>query len=561
MSARATAEPTGLRWLAPVLGVATFVALMWGFGGFRGASAEGLAFAEAASQVARWMQGSGTLREAWSGPWPPLTLGTVGALIAAGMGPLRAAHLVSALSISLAVPLVWGLGRRAGGPPGAIGAVAVFVLTPRIIGLGTTAGPGASAICGIAFAVYALYRARRSRAWTVAAPFALALAALNSQVGLLLIPVWIGLTLTDKGLATGLIRERGSDPEAPAGHLRSASFPARLLAVPIVAVVLVAFGSPLAVGGVGAWLETFYIDWVQQPHDAFVYADAHITSGRVPWHAGPVLVIATLPPVSAVLAAAGIFGEMLLRWVRASPLARFVPRGELSPDPEAAGPEAREAKRWAFSALVAMLVAPVLIGTPNHGGTDLIALAIPFVAVFAGCTISRLGTRAARAMESRDIPIPRRVPLAGAVAALGTFFFVPAAIDCARSMPATEAYYNGLMGGTEGAVQKGFGRNPSRVAPVIVGRAASEIGGSVGFVVDEPLWRKAMAAYDKEGFLTSPTIKGATQASVVVLTHADEDPEYFRVAPAFAATARDGGSLVLRGGGLRLFTIARINPP
>jgi hypothetical protein len=550
-------EPRGLRWLAPVLGAAAFALLLWGFG-FRGVAQSGLDFTDAALRVAAWFHGQAPASSAWKGAWPPLTLGTVGGLVAMGMGPLRAGHLVSALSIALSVPLVWGLGRRAGGPPGAFGAVAVFVLTPRIIGLGTTVGPGASAVCGFVFAVYALYRARRSVAWTVAAPFALALAILNGQAGLLLIPLWVALTVTDKGLATAWLQRRGHNPLAPPGFVQTASFPARLLVVPLVAIPLVIIASPAVALGVGAWLQSFFLGWLEQPQPAFVYLDDLVTGGRVPWHAGPVLMAATLTPVAVVLGAAGVGGEVVVKWVRASPVGRLLPDRRLRPDPEAAGPEAREAKRWVFAALCVALVAPWLAGRPSVGGVDFIALGVPFIAVFAGCTLSRLITRAAHAIESRDLPIPRRVPLAVAVAAFGTFVFVPAAVDCARSYPATEAYYNLFVGGAEGAVQKGLGRNPAPVAPVVVARrlAAQTRDGTAGFLVAEGLWRRTAHAYTREGLCPPLSVVAPAEADVVLLTHADNDPAYFQVAPLFAASTRVDQTTVWRGGRLRLFSMA-----
>ncbi len=555
MTGRATDAPQGLRWIAPVLGLATFAALWWGFA-FRGASESGLEFADAASHVARWWLGEAATSEAWRGSWPPLTLGTVGGLVALGMGPLRAGHFVSALSLSLCVPVVWGLGRRAGGPPGAVGAVAVFVLTPRILGLGTTVGPGAAAVCGFCFAVYAMYRARRSAAWTAVAPFALGLAILNGQAGLLLVPLWLVLTVTDKGLTRAWMRREGLNPNAPPGFVETTSFPLRLLLIPAVALPLALFGSPLAWSeGPAAWAGHFVLGWVEQALPPIVYLDELVTSGRLPWHAGPVILAATMTPVGAVLGLAGVLSEMVIKWLRASPMGRLLPQQTLTADPEAAGPEAREAKRWVFGALLAVWAGSWLAGRTGLHGLDFVALALPFVAVFAGCTLSRLMTRAASAIETRDLPIPRRVPLAVAVAAFGTFIFVPGAIDCARSHPSTEAYYNLFVNGAEGAVQKGFSRNPDPVAPVAVLNAVKGEG-TVAFLGHASHWKRAANAYAREGLAPPLDVVAVSEADSVVLSHADEAPRYPRDAGLFAASTTNADCVVLRSGSLRLFTIA-----
>ena len=220
--------------VAPLVLSALAFALAYGALEPRGTHTWGLWMVEAMERVRPWLGSDGmwtaqAIETAWAGhsALPPFTIAasTITGAIWPDLGPMGAAHLISVLAFALTVPLVWGLGRRAGGPPGAAAAALAFATTPRMVGAGTAVGFDAVAVLGVTLAIYALYRARTSALWTGVAALALAVAALTTHVGVLLLAPWLLLTLGDKGQISTMLMERGRDPEAPEGFLRSATFP------------------------------------------------------------------------------------------------------------------------------------------------------------------------------------------------------------------------------------------------------------------------------------------------------------------------------------------------
>lgn len=556
-----------LELLPAALGLLAFAVVFWGLEP-RGCGLAGVWLEEASGDVARWLAAGAPLSEgsaAWSrhSALPPLTLALVGLGRWLGLSFFEAARALSALSLGLMTPMIWGLGRRAGGPPGAAAAVFAALLTPRLLGAATSAGFDAAATCGLVFAVYALYRARTSAAWTAAAPLALAVGALTSHAAWLLPLPWLVLTLSDKGQVTAMLARGGRDPEAPEGFLRAASVPPRLLLLPPLAALWIAALWPWLWAEPLSHLSQHFVHFLQQPHAPVLFLGERITSGRLPLYGSLALLLATLTPVTALLGAAGVMGESVLGALLATgPGARLRPWLHIRPDAEAAGPEAREAKRWAFALLTTTMLLPWLAGAPRFGPVDLLALAIPFWSVFVGCTVSRLFSVTAQAARRLGGGVWARVPVSASLALFGVLVFAPSLLVCARNHPAQESHYSWLVGGLPGALQRGLARNPGAPVPLPVARALVEQnrlrGGraTMAVLIDEGQWRQVLELYRRElGMGALPAWAPPQEADLLVLPHQDEDPAYFQIAPALARTLSPASSLTMRREGVRLVTL------
>lgn len=195
-TSRATSSPSwGLRALITALATLIFAMFAFGFG-LRGVGEPGLWLATASDHVTPWIArgmplSAQSLNDAWQhqAAMPPLTVLMVSALRALNptMSVFEAARLVSCGALALTAPCLWALARRAGGPPAAAGAVVAWLFTPRTFGAAGLPGFTAMAACGLVLAVFALYRARTSRAWSLLAPLTLAAAVLTCPTSALLI--------------------------------------------------------------------------------------------------------------------------------------------------------------------------------------------------------------------------------------------------------------------------------------------------------------------------------------------------------------------------------------
>lgn len=596
--ARLRAWAADLGWLAPTMALATFALLYTGFE-LRGASTWGLWLAEASDRVLPWLLGDVSGAERASALWgahaalPPLTivLTTAARALWPSLTALEAAHLISSAAIAGSVPMVWGLGRRAGGLPAAATAVLAFVLTPRIVGHGTAAGFEATAIFGCTFAVYALYRARTSRLWTGLSVLGLTMALGSTQLGLLILAPWLVLLLSDKGQFSTFVLERGRDPKAPPGHVRAASFPLALLIVPLLAVALLALVWPWlwtdTVGHAWAHLTHFLV----RPRPATLYLGERIVAGRLPWHAGPALLVMTVPMMTAVLGAGGVFGEMVvgpaLRTRLLSPLRPFL---HMRPDPEAAGPEAHEAKRWAFAYLVMFTALPWALGASVFGVVDVIGLALPFLCVFVGCTLSRMSSVTAAAVRrgfaqarkvgvhlpddltaevQAEVHIPWRanLPISMVLALVGLVVFLPGWLDTLRTHPVEESYYAWQVGGTAGAVELGLPRYPFGVIPLDTARDLSAVatthpGAKVALVLDRPEPKRVLARYRAEGLIGPlPAWAPRAQADWLLLLHDDTEPAYYDQLNDVARVVDSNRARVVRSGAVRLVTLGPLHAP
>ncbi len=559
--------------MPPALAVAVFLMAWFGLEG-RGASEWGVWMSEASDRVLGWLKGPdlwslSAIDAAWKGhaALPPLPILATSLVRAAapGLGFFEAARLISCLSVALTVPLIWGLGRRCGGPPGAATAVFAFILTPRILGLSGLAGFGAPAVFGIVFAAYALYRARTHRRWAIAAPLAVAIGVLTAQTTILALVPWCILSLTDKGAIAAMSTQATSKVAAgaPRGSFMPSSFSPWLLLTPLLVLPLCVALHPWAWSEPTSNLWAYFEHFLVHDREPFLYLGRRVTEERLPVTGSVVFLLATLPPMIAAMGLAGVLGEgvlqpMLRRWGGRRLSALIAIR----PDPEAAGPEAREAKRWAFGFLGLTLALPWLAGSPVFGVVDLVAMSVPFLAVFAGCAFSRLFSVAADYVRLRA---PRSgAALAVALAAFGVYTFASAALTCRQHYAAAEAYYSWIIGGPSGAVALGLPRYPFGPLPVAVARelaaqrAQAPGGATMAAVVDARRTRKILDCYARHGLVGPlPSWRDRYDAELLLMPHADADPAFTGQLSRLAASTTPERSLVLRSGGVRLFTIAR----
>ncbi|MEO1269694.1 MAG: glycosyltransferase family 39 protein [Myxococcota bacterium] len=580
----------GAGWVPPVLATLTFV-LTFAALEPRGTNQWGLWLLEAVDRVQPWlhqpnMWSATAIQETWAphSALPPL------AILAAALtldllpelGTMGAAQLVAQVAVALTVPLVWGLGRRAGGPPGGAAAVIAYVTTPRTLGAATSVGFDALAMFGVTFAMYALYRARTSALWTAVAALALALAVLSTHVAVLLLVPWTLLTLSDKGQVSTLLIERGRDPGAPDGFFRAASFPPRLLTIMVVAPALLWLLYPwlwkAPISRLGRYLGHF----LTQPKPTFLYLTDHVDADRLPWHAALVLLLVTVPIMTAVLGTIGLIGEMALRPWFATRLGRWV-RAHLdfTPDPEAAGPEAQEAKRWSFASLLTLLIAPWLVGAPVWGVVDLLALAIPFWSIFVGCALSRLlsvttefVTQIAAPSQAdpqqqlppRQLPFPSKFLASVVLAGFATLSFTPSIIDAISSHPYEASYYSRFIGGTRGAVQQGLHRAPFAPTPWLLARAleahaVANPKSKAAFVLPDPNTQRILERYRASGLIRAvPAWGDLYTADILILIHDDLNPNYYAMAHSFAQSVPPEHTQVLSTQHVRRITLGFPNP-
>jgi len=569
-------------WIALVLTVVSFGVAFWVLP-FRGTNLWGLWLDQGSGAVSMWLSGdgsvdgfwgAGTLDRAWAGQsaLPPATVFLVALGRSLGLGPLGAAHAVAALCTALTVPLVWGLARRSGGPPAASAAAFALLFTPRILGHATEAGFSAPAMFGLTLAVYALYRARVSALWTAVAVVAVPLGTLFGHLTPLVLIPWVLLTLTDRGQVSTLL-VGGTDPTAADGYLRPRSFPVRLVWILALAVPLTVALYPWTWAAPTEHLWAYLSHFLVRPKPVFLYFGDLLTSARLPWHGGAVLLFATTPPVIAALGVFGLLGEIVLRPVfQTSPGARLKAWIAMRADGEAAGPEAWEAKRWAFAFLVLTLLLPWFAGAPWFGVVDLVSLSVPFFAVFVGCSVSRLFSMTAAV--TRALPLEgtvgrlRGVALWVGLTALGAMLFLPALLETVRTQPVAESYYSWFIGGTDGAIAKGLPRYAGGPVPLSVARHLADLdaqlggGQRVAILADAGQWGPVLSLYQRAGLVAGlPRVGSAAEARIVVLPHADMEASYYHGAADFARRVPPSRSAVLRSGAVRLVTVGQPLPP
>jgi len=156
-----------------------------------------------------------------------------------------------------------------------------------------------------------------------------------------------------------------------------------------------------------------------------------------PWHYPFVMTAVTTPAVVLALAVVGA--------VKGSRDKNVAPTGALGPRGTGRGERALLAL-----GLVVTLVPSALPSSPKYNGVRLFLPAFPFLAALAGGGFAWLQVRAVTLLRGDGL-------LSVLVcAALGALLLAPGASGVVRTHPYQLAYYNALVGGTEGATERGF---------------------------------------------------------------------------------------------------------
>ena len=156
-----------------------------------------------------------------------------------------------------------------------------------------------------------------------------------------------------------------------------------------------------------------------------------------PWHYPFVMAAAATPPVVLVLAAVGAMKGSRDRNV--APTGLVGRRGR-----------ARAERALLLLGLAIALLPSALPSSPKYNGVRLFLPAFPFLAALAGGGFAWLQARVVRLVRADGL-------LSGLVcAALGALLLVPGAKAMTGTHPHQLAYYNSLVGGTEGATARGF---------------------------------------------------------------------------------------------------------
>ena len=363
-----------------------------------------------------------------------------GKLVAYEGNPYQLATRANALFICLAALGVFLLGYRAGGPLAGLTASVTFIAVPRIWGAATSPGLTALAICALTWAAITMERARDRLVWFVPAVVVLVLALLTTQLAFLLLLPWVYITFFDAKRS----EQRGFLVARPLSLWAPLVFPVALL-------IVYKLYPPVDEGGFHAFLG--YIKaFLVLPRVPTLYFGELYTIERLPWHAAFMLTILTVPPALFFLSVVGI--------AVSSPLTRrFRSRSD---ENNASGETARLV--WALLLLTSFV--PLLLGSINSHGVDLLALMIPWLAVFAGLGLCRalqvITVRVSRWIRRRSWA---RTGTLAVLAVFGWSIFVFAFNDTVEVYPEVESYYNWMIGGVDGASEEGLPRYPQGPTP------------------------------------------------------------------------------------------------
>jgi hypothetical protein len=457
---------------------------------------------------------------------------------------VQLARGVNAVGFGLFVLLVGWMGLEAGGAIGALAAAAGAATIPRLLGVATVPDFGMWALLTLTLAAYLLHRANRSAWATLGAAAALA-AAIHGAVVIaffVFLP-WLFITLGRQGVG-----ERGD------GYAATPPVPLRLVWV-----------IPAAVG-VGLWAYPFLrhtfkdhfhlwmTHFLRQPADPFLFGGEVWGIKRLPWYGGAATLLMTMPPTWLLLALVGWRGgalyERLMR-VRGLGVLRYLPfaphrlpdEADSHHGPGSAPVEQRgQLLRLARGMLIFFLVLPMLLRSPSFGGVDLVALAVPWLLVYAASGLARL------APVLVDL-IPARGGMgwhwlrAGVATAFAWLMVAPAALESVRYHPLYEAYASWMVGGPQGARALGVSRYargplPTALLEEVAARSGQRGVTTVDFLLSGQGYEQVLGMLSAQRQLSAPmaAVHSDVGAGVVLLAHDDTDPGYGDALQSFYQT-------------------------
>ena len=530
-------------WIKPLLArhwwlgmtVAGWGALMFSSGTERGFDQFGVWSLERAEAARDWLAavaaGAGLLdleparahlvSEPYQGPLNGLFPAVVWRTVGQQMDVLSVSRLSNSLMVCLTAWCLFSIGRRAGGLLAGLGAAVALISVPRIWGAATSPGYTAAAMFTMTLAAMCMAHARDRISYVVPALLSLVAALLTTQLAWLLILPWIHLTFFDRkrSPSPGLLTPRRLTVWAP-------------LIFPLAVVLIVLVFPPFAEAGakeVVAYLKGF----LELPREPTLYLGEVYEASRLPWHAAFLLTALTTPPTVLFLAAFGI--------TVASPLTAWVWRRDRDSGSDDTD-ESVEAVRLSWSLLVLTMGLPLLLGTTRSHGVDLLALALPWCAVFAGVGLKR----ATEVIATRLQVVFRGQPWArfGTLAVLTTLswgVFVFAFKDTEDVYPAVESYYNWMVSGVDGAAELGLPRNPhGPTPPSFIGElVGSEARARVAIVPETGSGSAILQRYVAHGLVPDGLTPGSAQTADLVIFRFDEvATDFYELLPDLFRTIR-----------------------
>jgi hypothetical protein len=326
---------------------------------------------------------------------------------------------VAAVVASVFVLVASRVGRRA-----ATLAVVALCLTPRFWAAATVPSATIFATAAVLLVWVTALAARDDWRWAPVSLFAMTLGlGTHPVVWLFLIPLaWVAL-VKPGSIGGGMV------------SIRSVGL--WILVLPVLAVMLLVIGNEYYHEDTALRLGEALSLWLERPTEPFLYAGARMGHARLLPHV-PIKLLAITIPAGLVVAAMG--GAFALRGL--SPSSRH--------------------DLWAFGSFA--LLAAFLLRSPYFGGADLLLLGAVFVAMLAGIGLDF----AYRALVSRFGD--------GIAAVLIASVFLLSAADVARCGMNFESYYSGAIGGTSGAVQRGYSRYAHAPVPVAELRSLNQSG-------------------------------------------------------------------------------------
>ncbi|PJB34237.1 MAG: hypothetical protein CO108_28865 [Deltaproteobacteria bacterium CG_4_9_14_3_um_filter_63_12] len=504
-------------------------------------------------------------------PLMPALVASAKALSASETSTARVAARTNAVFFALFVLFLGLMGMEVGGAVGALTAAIGAASVPRIFGLATMVGFGMSTLFVLTATAYLLHVAVRSRWATLFALLGVAASVHVVFFGFLVWLPWLYI------VATRPRREHeGTEP------LRNLSIIPLGLALGFAAYPYLWFD-------LKPHLHVFLTHFLRKPAEPFSYAGQVWGHERLPWHAAPFVLLATMPPTLLLLAAAGLRWGQWYRRLSERKLLGFLSYLPFAPVQPDAVPDTRlippqgdqeELLRLAGVMLFLTLLLPLVLRSPYTSGVDLFALSVPWVLVFSAAGLARLVPKAMeiipwRALMKRFAKTaqPRRpsnaVALLHAVvtALFAVTLVIPSLFVVARYHPIEESYYSWLVGGPEGARERGLPRNPRGPIPLeVMADIAAETGSSdvsVGFMLpgrngDEALNRAAQEGLIQPGWKFR---RAVFDSQVAILAHDDLDPRYEEAANNFFRTVQSEPEMTVityERGAVPIFTVAII---
>ena len=336
---------------------------------------------------------------------------------------VRAASRGGTLAVVAAAVLVALAAWRLVGAVGALGALAVFLLTPGTLYHARTLGPEATGMLAYAALIWAAVQGRpvvRGLAGAVALAFALG----SSHESVVMVIVW-GIAAAALAPREGAASLQGT---LRLGRIEPADFVPILLAPALLFMVW----PHLEADGLKSW-----IHFVSEPFRA--HHPPYMIAGELYVQAdaqGPGPLAGLLVFLTRVPLAVGILGGL----------------GAVYATRAVADPE-RPARRALFAvlAVAALVLVFALNGSPYYAGLDGFALVVPMLAVLSG-----VGTAALWSALHAVWPRALRVPAGLGASAVVALLLGTVALELALVHPSEPMYYNALVGGPSGGIERGM---------------------------------------------------------------------------------------------------------